>query len=556
MRSLAEKKIQALAISVAVTFVALAVIGGIRNYSPVPYWDMWDGYLAFYTRITHGDWTAWWAQHNEHRIVLSHILFWIDLAWLGGKGWFLIVVNYLLVAISVILFWTILKERIGRESRSALILFGAFFCIWLYSWVQHENLTWGFQSQFFLACLLPLAAFYCLHKTLPNCKIPDASSVTWLILSCVLGIASLGTMANGVLVLPLLLIEAVILRSRGTHIVTLALLAVVGPTLYFHDYHAIAAHGSLVQAVSETPLKLLSYILLYLGGPFYYFLGKGPIAQYIAQALGLFLIGSSVYFLYRSLHSPRANSLCLALLVFLLYIGGTAVGTAGGRLIFGVATTSRYMTPALFAWAALVALYAPQLSKTVRSGRILRMAIPCIILLVLMFARQLHALESHKSELFERKVAALALALQVKDQEQIETIYPDAEHVEQISREPIAKKISVFGEPIIENAIKLIGGAQPTMASEDCRGVLEKVRKIPSERKYVRVTGQLICEKSTKAVLLVKGGMVIGYALRGMLKPDLDSERQHLGFKGYMLAKYANENWLGSIRFFMFRPLD
>jgi hypothetical protein len=38
----------------AVTFFILAVIGTIRNYSPVPFWDMWDGYIGFYLKVHAG----------------------------------------------------------------------------------------------------------------------------------------------------------------------------------------------------------------------------------------------------------------------------------------------------------------------------------------------------------------------------------------------------------------------------------------------------------------------------------------------------------------------
>ena len=46
--------------------VGLAVVGAILSYSPVPYWDMWDGALYFFMQVQDGDHAAWWAQHNEH----------------------------------------------------------------------------------------------------------------------------------------------------------------------------------------------------------------------------------------------------------------------------------------------------------------------------------------------------------------------------------------------------------------------------------------------------------------------------------------------------------
>jgi hypothetical protein len=59
-------------------FFGSTVIGAIRNYSPVPFWDMWDGYIGFYERISNGHWEAWWERHMEHRLVFSRVFFWLE----------------------------------------------------------------------------------------------------------------------------------------------------------------------------------------------------------------------------------------------------------------------------------------------------------------------------------------------------------------------------------------------------------------------------------------------------------------------------------------------
>src|SRR5687767_513075 len=82
-----------------VAFLALALVGGTRHYSPVPFWDMWDSYLGFFGSTRDGGFGVWWAQHNEHRIVFSKVLFWLDLAVVRrGSTPFLIACNFLLAA--------------------------------------------------------------------------------------------------------------------------------------------------------------------------------------------------------------------------------------------------------------------------------------------------------------------------------------------------------------------------------------------------------------------------------------------------------------------------
>ena len=73
--------------------VLLSVIGGVLNYTPVPMMDMWVS-LPFFERLQTGDWRVWWEQHNENRIVLSRVLFWLDISLFKGRGIFLIIVNF------------------------------------------------------------------------------------------------------------------------------------------------------------------------------------------------------------------------------------------------------------------------------------------------------------------------------------------------------------------------------------------------------------------------------------------------------------------------------
>src|SRR5690349_8591139 len=98
--------------------VVLAVVGGFRHYSPVPFWDMWPGYVDFWVRLSEGEWGAWWAQHNEHRIVLARLLFWVDHAVFGGTIGFLFVVNYLLALAGFLIFRAMLLERAGSQAAS------------------------------------------------------------------------------------------------------------------------------------------------------------------------------------------------------------------------------------------------------------------------------------------------------------------------------------------------------------------------------------------------------------------------------------------------------
>ena len=288
----------------ALAMIILAIIGAVKSYSSVPFWDMWNGYLEFYTNVVYkGDIQAWWQQHNEHRIVLARTLFWLDLSFFSGSGKFLIVISFLLIFCSYVVFNKILQERLGieeGESEYPSKIFNLLIFIILFSWIQEANITWAFQSQFFLAQLLPLIAFFLLYKSFV-CK---KASNSLFVLACVIGVVSIGSMANGILALPLMFIYALVLRMTKLRIFILCLLSIITITLYFYGYDAVVGHGSLKDALLNNRIGLLQYISLYIGGPFYY-MTKNII---VAQIAGLFLISSSAYFAWIALKKPSKSS--------------------------------------------------------------------------------------------------------------------------------------------------------------------------------------------------------------------------------------------------------
>ena len=208
----------------------MVVVGGFRHFSAVPYWDMWGGTIQFYFNVMEGDSSVWWAQHNEHRPVLARLLFWIDFYFFDGLSIFLIITNYLLTAMAALVFWLFLRDmQPGQAVTGREIATGLLITAWLFLWCQSENFTWAFQSQFFMAQLLPLAALLWLARSMHNTR--------WsFTLACLLGVLSAGTMANGVLALPLMFCCALILRLPPLRSAILFGLSVVVITIYFDEF--------------------------------------------------------------------------------------------------------------------------------------------------------------------------------------------------------------------------------------------------------------------------------------------------------------------------------
>lgn len=530
----------------AVMMVGMAIIGGTRSYSPVPYWDMWDGYLDFFIRISNGDIAAWWSQHNEHRIVLSRVLFWIDLTWFDGLSRFLIVIHYLLMSIAFLFFHITLKEQLSSESDIFLRrILSLMILIILFSWIQKTNYTQGFQSPFILAHLLPFIAFYLQHRSFVN----GASSKGYFFLAWLTGVMSLGTMANGVLVLPLMTLLALILRMGWQRLFVLAISAIISTTLYFYDYHSITGHGSLTDVLIDNPTGVLQYLLLYIGGPFYYLTGEGSLL--VAQLAGFFLITSAAFFTWKSLKNISVSSLQLALITYLLYIGGTALGTAGGRLSLGLeqALSSRYQTPALMVWAALIVLYAPAIAREVNKGSN-RVLAALIFVPLLLLPHQLKVFCSQQNFLFEKDIAALALELGINDRAQISSIYPSVERALLIAKKSDELDISIFGQSNVKDASKLIGQFSRARSPVQCMGSLDEVNSIEGNLEFVKIRGWAyqneVNEVPKIIYLLDENRQIIGHALTGQVRPDVgvavDSKAMESGFKGYSLSKQLGKS--------------
>lgn len=528
-------------------FVLLAVIGGVRGYSVVPYWDMWDGYIDFFTKVSGGDISVWWSQHNEHRIVLTRIFFIIDFYLFSGTGVFLVILNYMLFGLFFTLFYLILNEaledknnKLAQKSISLLLL------IFTFSWLQSENLTWGFQSQFVLAQLLPLLAFYLLHKS----NVSKISSLKYYIFSVFVGIIAAGSMANGILVLPLMTVLAIILSLGWKKVSILLIVSVSVVTAYFYDYTAPGGHASLSDSLIDHPFDLMQYALTYLGGPIYYMMARSLL---MAKIAGLFLIVSAVFFSYLALRNIKESSLQLVLLTFVLYICGTALATGGGRLIFGVeqALSSRYMTPALMAWSAVLILYSRILSDKMRANP-KRYMFLILIISILLLPKQLTAVRSTSDNHYERLIAALALELGIKDQQQISNIFPSAEWALAIAEKPSKMDVSIFGNPLIKDVKQSIGMTSLNRSSISCQGSLDEVAKIEGENEYMKVRGwfyQADAEKSPKVIHLLNNEYkIIGYALSGQSRPDVESvinpKAANSGFKGYMIPSKINKTIL------------
>jgi hypothetical protein len=519
----------------AALFFMLAVIGTVRNYTPVPWWDMWDDYIGFYLRAHAGAWGAWWAPHNEHRIVLARLVFWIDIKYFHGNGIFSLTVIYVSALAVGFIFAKIWRDQ--SDGQDHYILF--FVEAWIFCWMQQENFTWAFQSQFILAQLLPLAGLYFLHLSLAK---PDKTEV-YFAAATVCGILAVGSMANGVLALPAMAVYAVMTRNLRRAIFFVAL-SVIEIHFYFQNFSPGAP--TVTGEISQHPGRFIEFFLRYVGGPFIALIGFKHGAIVFGELAAAVLVLCSAVALYANLKRAERPSLPLALLTFILYIMATAAITTAGRLPLGLhaALASRYQTPALYEWAAALLLFWPPIAKSLQLRRIFSLFLAALLFFV-MLPRQLQALAMHQEMQYQRALDALALELQINDGYRILQLYPWPKLGLDIAYQARQQHLSIFGIPPLGDAHLLLGQKIETGVSKPCPGQMDSFYVIPDAPGYVRVDGWLYDGKRVTApervVLINQTNEILGIGLLGASRVDLahvyGRRALYSGFEAYLSAK-------------------
>jgi hypothetical protein len=526
----------------AVLFPLLALIGVARFWHPLPWWDMWDGDLGFWYQLAGGDVGAWWAQHNEHRIVLARVVFWIDFAVFRGSGWILIVANVLAVAGIATTLVTALVLRL-RETRSGLSpLFGsvalaAVLIVLSTSWLARENLYWGFQIQFLLAVLLPLMAFLLVAHPGPSQRSSGQGSRRRFATGCLLAVASVGTIASG-LIVPF--IAAAMAAAGGAQRRRVLLLGVLGAAclgVYFLGYVSPTGHASPLVAISH-PLPLVAYLVRYLGAPAILLTNRAGAAT-LAGGAFLLITPMVCWYAWRSRdRSPTG----VAMAAFVAYVAGTGLLTALGRVDYGTgqAEMSRYETPVLAGWAALLILLAP-LVQRVLAGRAWPAAVVVLFAIPLVLAPiQLQALDDTAPLRFDRDAAALAIALGIPDAAVIIHVFPTTDLPIALGQRAMGDGLTILAQPPYRDLAGRLGTRPPALSATSCRGAVEAT--VPQSGGWTRITGWATPadQLGTRSALLdvVDGsGTIVGYVTTGRLRTTREATAtgdRHPGFTGYL----------------------
>jgi hypothetical protein len=521
--------ILALGVLTAIT----SIYGVWRHFSPVPLGDQWDGTIGFYMRALQNPGNAFFEQHNEHKLAFSRLLFFADVRWFGGRNVSLLIENLVLAGLLALMYYRIAQHYAAWSKRQLAALAGVTLIV-TFSWMQQENLTLGFQNQWFAVYLFALCTFHSIdlsgEATLRN---NPARANGWLLVALACSTLAAYSMASGVLVVVLAIFQALYRRVSPVRLVVLIMAAFGILYSYFANWQPIGSGGSLTSMLHERPFGVFQYVLLYLGSPAQY----ARIGWAGAYAAGTLVTVVLFVQTVRLLLNRSTDVKAVALLAFALFIAGNALLTAFGRYRFGMDTAliSRYTTASLGCWFALTTftLLNARSANTTRNTLIV-----ATLGVLILTAYQRHVFEPNPDEAFERTVGGIAVRADVYDLRLTRAIYPFPDRLIVTARAAKAAHLSIYSSGNTD----FYNPPDHVSASASCDGFIDQLWATTTPGKFA-ATGWIYNAESrtvpTAIVVADAEGKTLGTGVAGGDRPDVEKIYGRVGRYSRWTAIFA-----------------
>jgi hypothetical protein len=527
--------------------VAVGAYQILSSHSPVPIWDEWQEIDAVATAPHHQPPVSWlWTQHNEHRVLFYRLLLLADIHLFHANHWisFLSMLGVQCAFLALLVYLLHFGGVPGTLWRACAGL-GA-FCLLCPS--QWENFGWAFQISFLLPGFFLILALLGLLRYERSVQ---QARPSWICLGLSILAASAATysIANGVVVWPVLLFVAAVLRLRFRVLAVYAAsgFAVIGSYLY--HYVSPSYRLSPWQSIRH-PLAIMEYTAKYMGVVLPPWMRIRDLLAVSSGAFGLLAaLAAAAWVLSR----PRwRKPFPLALLGLMFFSLATAFLTALGRVGLGTdqVFSSRYQTTNLLFWFSVVSLWLLIADEIIPSLRaVMLVSIPVVMLAAagLLFPLCLRAsrLITLRSE-----AAALTLISGVPDKQALTVLYPDpwipwrdAEYFRQ-------QHLFMFSGSWYGHMDEPLASVYRAGSQERCAGQVSMVEPVPPEDSLtgkdsggLRISGWAVDRLSENPILslvIAAHGRIVGFGVGGL-------QRKTSGSKVF-LTKAKFVEWKGSVR--------
>ncbi len=390
----------------------------------IPYWDQWE--LVPILEKLHNNTVTLadlWQQHNEHRIIFPKILM-LLLAYFSNWNIFLeLCTNIVLAALSLSLLFSILRNT--SESIKAPWL-KIIISLLIFSMIQYENWSWGWQIQIFMSVLGTIIAIWSANKW--------QGKTIGLAIAISAAILSSYSFNVGLVTWPALAALLLLQKNwRLRHIIILTIACIATVSLYYYKYTKCSYHPPILFFLSH-PLIYIRYVLTYLGSP----LGHTHSSSLLMAVFLLIITPLAVLDIWRfnkEQFKKLAPWLTLALYTCLAACA-TGVGRAG--LGWQQALSGRYTTISvmLTVSAAVIISHSIELHLSINKKRYLKDTLFIIAITSVFFVSFTTSYYQGTKKLKERSkyINESAFCLtnpEIADEDSLKRLYPSPDIIMQ-----------------------------------------------------------------------------------------------------------------------------
>jgi hypothetical protein len=511
----------------------------VRAKTSVPWADQWV-MVQDLMRRERGEplWPILWTPYWGHRLVLPRLLFLADARWLSFASltWFTVLLQFVHIALLIGLAWMLLRRR----SPVLFMIAVAVILNLMLSPFQMQNFVWGMQTMFPLVFLAATGAFLSL----------SVGGIASLAFCIALGFVASYTMPNGILVWPVLVVQAIYLK-QNRKAAALALIGAVVIVSYLWHYTRPLEIGMGVGGILQHPINALLLVGLIVGSPFRLTIE----ADVLVGMMALFLSGYIfIKALFLPMHERKWFSGLFALILFLFLSSLTLVA---GRLtqkdlhspLIDLLPGSYFTMICLF-WVsiALLVLSTSQ-GRRFRALLLVSMAALFVWLMFTSVIRQLIEAEDWADFFVGSDAVGSALLLDVPDEQMLSVLWPSETEREERTMFMRQRHLAMFHEPRAEWPGKRISDLFPSLPGR-CVGAIEKTVGLDG---WWRVEGWawdidtssppddvLFTDASGRVIGLARGGLRHGYIIgfSADLQPPPPS---HVGFRHSEYLGYVRQ---------------
>ncbi len=473
----------------------------ITTYSPLPHWDEW---ALFDHLATGGGWSLpWlWAQHNEHRILVTKLFFLLDVELFHGTQAFLLISIFLVQLLQLFLLsWSL--RALGRMRGDTWRIGTGLIAYCVFCPTQYENLVWGFQLQFVVTSAMATLSILALLLYRRE------SRAKFLVISIAAATVATWSLANGMLLWPLLISAALLLPMTRPAWSSLLVFAIPNIALYFFHYHRPSPPSDALSLLSM--VELARYVAVYFGSTW-----VRHSSGLIALVAGIIGICTALIVIVRVLRARRSGNLLeLELLLLMLFFLATAAITSSGRLHLGLeqATASRYQTFALVFWCCLGLFLIIRVAARRTQFQIVASA---LLVMMLGFATQvrLPLIDAQWHQL-RLKTISLSLLAGVQDPAVLAEAYPDPQVVLRDAGYMRQHHLSIFAGKQYELLGRLLDSQYQLESGGACLGSISSAQVLPAGDGHgLRLTGHAWdrqTQKPAEDVVVTADGRIIGF---------------------------------------------